>query len=252
MAQGQTYQQATSTALKEITGTLNTVTAAQQQQAAKQASQSAWATAAGFLGGLGAAPAVTQAAQAPAALAPLKPITTGEATKYEEYSPLAAFQKLAKSGYEEPEQGSLPSSGEDMNYFSYGQPSEVEQNLGLGEPTQFAASGGLMSTPLMASGGLPVVHHSGKHRIDFRQGAYVQGPGDGQSDDIPAMLADGEYVFDAETVAALGNGSNRAGAALLDKMREHIRSHKRSGSLKKIPPPSKSPLEYLAMARKSR
>ena len=112
-----------------------------------------------------------------------------------------------------------------------------------------AASGGLM-TPLMKGGGLSVVHYAGKPRIDFRKGSYVEGPGDGQSDDIPAMLADGEYVFDAETVAALGNGSNRAGAKLLDKMREEIRSHKRRGSLKKIPPPSKSPLEYLAMARR--
>ena len=105
---------------------------------------------------------------------------------------------------------------------------------------------------MMAKGGLSMVHYAGKPRIDFRQGSYVQGPGDGQSDDIPAMLADGEYVFDAEIVSALGNGSNKAGAQLLDKMREHIRAHKRSGSLKKIPPPAKSPLEYLAMAKKGK
>ena len=59
------------------------------------------------------------------------------------------------------------------------------------------------------------------------------------------MLADGEYVFDADTVAALGNGSNKAGAAMLDKMRQRIRKHKRSASHKNIPPKAKSPLEYL-------
>jgi hypothetical protein len=76
-------------------------------------------------------------------------------------------------------------------------------------------------------------------------GHFVQGAGDGQSDDIPAMLADGEYVFDADTVAALGNGSSKAGALQLDKMRKSIRRHKRSASTDKIPPKAKSPLEYL-------
>lgn len=95
-----------------------------------------------------------------------------------------------------------------------------------------------------------ITHRAAKggHIPEFVTGAtghYVQGRGDGQSDDIPAMLADGEYVFDADTVAALGNGSNKAGAAVLDQMRENIRKHKRSASVDKIPPKSKSPLEYL-------
>ena len=86
------------------------------------------------------------------------------------------------------------------------------------------------------------------HIPEFKTGTtghYVQGRGDGQSDEIPAMLANGEYVFDADTVAALGNGSNEAGAKALDKMREAIRKHKRSAPHTKIPPKAKSPLEYL-------
>ena len=86
------------------------------------------------------------------------------------------------------------------------------------------------------------------HVPEFKTGTtghYVQGRGDGQSDEIPAMLANGEYVFDADTVAALGNGSNEAGAIALDKMREAIRKHKRSAPHTKIPPKAKSPLEYL-------
>ena len=74
---------------------------------------------------------------------------------------------------------------------------------------------------------------------------YVQGAGTGQSDDIDAKLADGEYVFDADTVASLGDGSNKAGAQALDKMREAIRAHKRSAPDDKIPPKAKSPLAYL-------
>jgi hypothetical protein len=88
----------------------------------------------------------------------------------------------------------------------------------------------------------------GGHKPEFITGAtghYVKGKGDGQSDDIPAMLADGEYVFDADTVAALGNGSSDAGAKVLDKMRQEIRKHKRSAPVHKIPPKAKSPLEYI-------
>jgi hypothetical protein len=52
-------------------------------------------------------------------------------------------------------------------------------------------------------------------------------------------------VFDAEIVAALGDGSNKEGAKKLDAMREAIRKHKRSGPLHTIPPKAKSPLAYL-------
>lgn len=83
-----------------------------------------------------------------------------------------------------------------------------------------------------------------------KRGFAVNGEGTGQSDDIPTMLADGEYVFDADTVAALGDGSSKAGAAALDKMREEIRKHKRSAPVDKIPPKAKSPLDYLKMVRK--
>jgi hypothetical protein len=91
-----------------------------------------------------------------------------------------------------------------------------------------------MSPLLMSHGDIP---HKGSH--------YVNGAGGGQDDLIPAQLADGEYVLDAEIVAALGDGSSKEGAKKLDKFREAIRRHKRSGSLKDIPPKAKSPLAYL-------
>lgn len=76
-------------------------------------------------------------------------------------------------------------------------------------------------------------------------GKYVEGKGDGTSDDITAMLANGEYVFSADVVAALGNGSNKAGAAELDRMVREIRSRARSAPPDKLPPDAKAPLEYL-------
>jgi hypothetical protein len=76
-------------------------------------------------------------------------------------------------------------------------------------------------------------------------GKYVEGKGDGTSDDITAMLADGEYVFSADVVSALGNGSNKAGAQALDKTVQAIRSRARSAPPDKLPPDAKSPLEYM-------
>lgn len=61
----------------------------------------------------------------------------------------------------------------------------------------------------------------------YAEGGYaVGGPGDGRDDKIPALLSDGEYVVDAETVALLGNGSNKAGAEMLDKFRVNLRKQK--------------------------
>jgi hypothetical protein len=54
----------------------------------------------------------------------------------------------------------------------------------------------------------------------------VSGAGTGRSDDIPAVLSDGEYVIDAETVALLGDGSSKAGAKKLDDLRVKVRKHK--------------------------
>jgi hypothetical protein len=76
-------------------------------------------------------------------------------------------------------------------------------------------------------------------------GKYVEGKGNGTSDDITAMLADGEYVFSADVVSALGNGSNKAGAQALDKTVQAIRSRARSAPPDKLPPDAKSPLEYM-------
>jgi len=62
----------------------------------------------------------------------------------------------------------------------------------------------------------------------------VKGKGDGMSDEVAfevvgdpevdtAMLSPDEYVLDAHTVAALGNGSSNAGAAQLDAFVKHLR-----------------------------
>jgi len=81
--------------------------------------------------------------------------------------------------------------------------------------------------------------------------AYLaQGSGSGRDDTIDARLSDGEYVIDAETVALLGDGSTKAGAARLDKMRTELRKQKGKKLAKgQFSTSAKSPLDYMRGAR---
>ena len=55
-----------------------------------------------------------------------------------------------------------------------------------------------------------------------RMNGPINGPGTGTSDDVPAMLSDGEFVFTAKAVRNMGQGSRRKGAkkmyALMKKL----------------------------------
>ena len=75
-------------------------------------------------------------------------------------------------------------------------------------------------------------------------GYYAQGKGTGQSDDIPAMLHDGDYVADADLVAALGDGSSKAGAEALEKFRRQI-PHKQSAEGGTVVPAKIADGEYV-------
>lgn len=78
---------------------------------------------------------------------------------------------------------------------------------------------------------------------------YVQGEGDGTSDSVAAMLANGEFVIPADVVSKIGNGSNEAGAGVLDQFLVEIRKHAHSNG-EKLPPESKGPLAYLLDAKR--
>lgn len=88
------------------------------------------------------------------------------------------------------------------------------------------ATGGLADTPVarrMAQGGQLGSYSDG--------GQLLRGPGDGMSDNIPAVigskqparLAEGEFVIPADVVSGLGNGSTNAGADALYDMLERVR-----------------------------
>jgi len=183
--------------------------------------------------------------------------------------PLSGFLKQATTGDflpDKPQQSTRLEEDQQVGADQYfGNAQALANPLDVYQPEQeytglfgFRAGG---MVPFMAQGGtryghnahgaLNVLEHSGKHRVDYRQGDAVTGIGDGQSDDIPAMLADGEFVIPADVVAALGNGSTKAGSDKLYEMMHNIRRHHRSAGPKDLPPPAKAPLEYIK-SRKGR
>lgn len=144
-------------------------------------------------------------------------------------------------------------------YYSYGSEDSIDSILG-GKAANYAeggyveplkAAGGAMALPLLAKSGGALGHYGG--REDFKDGKHVAGEGDGQSDDIPAWLADGEFVFPADVVSALGNGSTKAGTDKLYEMMHSIRDRARSKGPEDLPPPAlKSPLDYLKSHKRSK
>ena len=103
------------------------------------------------------------------------------------------------------------------------------------------------SWPQITSGtyNMPVVKKARGGALS--QIAYMaRGSGSGRDDTIDAKLSDGEYVFDAETVALIGDGSSKMGAQRLDLMRQQIRKQKGKALARgKFSPDAKSPLSYL-------
>ena len=80
----------------------------------------------------------------------------------------------------------------------------------------------------------------------------VRGPGDGQSDDVNAKLANSEFVIPADVVSGLGSGSSESGADALHAMMQNVREHVRGAPTTGIPPKSKSPLEHMHAGMKGK
>ena len=82
--------------------------------------------------------------------------------------------------------------------YAYRAPNFTVQNVAGSapyfQPTALAADGGIMNIS------------------DFpRRNGNINGPGTGTSDDIPAMLSDGEFVFTAQAVRGAGKGNREDG-----------------------------------------
>jgi hypothetical protein len=109
---------------------------------------------------------------------------------------------------------------------------KTARRLGAYKPRRAAAQS---DTTNMAQGGIASLN------TYAAGGKLLQGPGDGMSDSIPAViqgarpqraaLAQGEFVVPADVVSHLGNGSTDAGAKRLYAMMDKIR-HARTGNKK--------------------
>ena len=80
-------------------------------------------------------------------------------------------------------------------------------------------------------------------------GGPVSGIGGGQDDLIDAKLSDGEYVFSAQDVSDLGDGSNKKGGEKLDEMRRLIRKGAGRKNIKTIAKRQKSVSSLLRAVR---
>ena len=120
--------------------------------------------------------------------------------------------------------------GPEATFFSYGP--QAGEPAGTKPPKE---------NDVYAKGGLTAYEDGGS-----TEQRYFDGPGSGRDDLIPALLSDGEYVMDAETLALLGDGSTKEGARKMDQFRANIRKHKgRALSRGRISPNAKSPDKYM-------
>ncbi len=142
-----------------------------------------------------------------------------------QYAPMAAIGTAALGavgGFETPEQDlSSP--------YGYTSREELERN-----PTKYSVMSGInfrrpYAGPTRAADEkyifqnyLPEITQaaSGGEMSFPRKNGYISGPGTEVSDDIPAMLSDGEFVMTAKAVRGLGNGSRKQGVRkMYDMMR---------------------------------
>lgn len=138
--------------------------------------------------------------------------------------------QLPPSRYTQPNLAARPTGPTDWNRYAFG-PEKSFFNYVPQNPQGYA------------EGGLAYSHGGD---ADLRSQFAVSGEGTGRSDDIEARLSDGEYVMDAETVALLGDGSNKAGAEVLDTLRVNLRKHKgRSLAQGEFSVKAKSPEAYM-------
>jgi hypothetical protein len=109
------------------------------------------------------------------------------------------------------------------------------------------------NAPMLSGGGEVPGHNPqffSEGGLNAMENRYVSGEGDGTSDSIPAMLANGEFVIPADVVSSLGNGSNDSGASILDEFLKTIRDHKTRAGKNGLPPDSKGALGYLLEAKR--
>ena len=125
-------------------------------------------------------------------------------------------------------------------FVKYTDPGFLRSSANKKSPIQMQELPQMQLGKKLARGGLPGKYAEAApdgHNPEFITGVtgyYAGGRGTGQSDDIPAMLHDGDYVIDAEAVSALGDGSSKAGKDVLSHFMGQV-PHKDGAEGKPVP-----------------
>lgn len=104
--------------------------------------------------------------------------------------------------------GQTPVTYQTLNPAYYGQ-----QQYASYDPRFYTPQSRTTFTPVRAKEGGIMSTKKFKRKI-----GAINGPGTEKSDDIPAMLSDGEFVFTARAVRGMGNGSRRKGAKAMYRL----------------------------------
>ena len=104
---------------------------------------------------------------------------------------------------------------------------EVEESSNLGFDPFYTGTDYIRDNPQLFARRFksytPYLYAKGGIAQEFpRKTGAIRGPGTGTSDDIPAMLSDGEFVMTAKAVRNMGGGSRRKGAAKMYKMMKEL------------------------------
>ena len=111
------------------------------------------------------------------------------------------------------QQYATPLGSGDRTAMNVAEQERATMNMG-GTPRRVYQEGG-MGMPMLPSGDL-----------DMRPGGESVGPGTGTSDDIPAMLSDGEFVMTAKAVEGAGGGDRGLGS---ERMMNMMRNFEQGG-----------------------
>ena len=120
-----------------------------------------------------------------------------------------------------------PSIREDLYTPNYAQFQLLDITGPEGVAPMLVAEGGEV-TGFAESNGKKIQHPNGDTKEHPKRIGEIVGRGTGTSDDIPAMLSDGEFVMTAKAVRNAGGGSRKEGAKNMYKM---MKSLEKGGSL---------------------
>jgi len=170
-----------------------------------------------------------------AALAPDRPITNAgimgliDAARqaFEDRALVNAINEVAKGESFGPDQFGGPGGRSSGSVDTFGGVSDADIDAAAQAGMDAAASSAAAEVAASPAGA-DIAAGQGS---EWARGGYVPGGSGGMDDDVPAIidgkqpakLSSGEFVFDAATVAALGDGNNAAGAKKLDGLRKAIR-----------------------------